>query len=141
MKIYVKAADNLEQMAQVIVSRLSVDGVKKVDIIKIRHDYATVKLIYEDGSISEPFWVRYSNNPTRGDAATQWNPEWSIRKDGAVLDENKSVVGWFKLTKNKPKTTTPNYQEDSLIVDYGTRKIELTDSSGDRVAKIVKSVK
>lgn len=97
-----------------------------------------VKLLYEDGSTSNAFTVRFANKPNRKDAEIIWNPLWSIREDGAVLDESGKVVGWFKLTKQRPQVTSANYQEDSLIIDYGTRSMELTDTSGEQVAKAVR---
>lgn len=138
MKLYVRSAETLDELEKIVKDRLKVSGVRSVNIKDMNSRYMSVNLIYDDGSSSETFQVRFENKPSRKNSETDWNPDWNIRDDGAVLDKNGLVVGWFKLAKRRPKSTTPNYLEDSLTVDYGTRKIKLTEGSGSAVAKAVR---
>ncbi len=138
MKRYIKSASSLDQLSKVIQDRLMVSGVDLVKIQSINSKYAQVKLIYSDGSESDTFTVRFKNNPNRQDASTSWNPDWKVQDDGSVVDSNNDVIGYFKLLKRKPQVTSANYQENSLVVDFGTKSIDLTENSGPQVAKAVK---
>ncbi len=138
MKVYVRSASTLQEVSDLIRSRLKVDGVKSVELYKIGSRGATVRLFYDDGSTSRSFTVKFDNKPNRHQADTKWNPNWSIEDDGSVIDSDGSLVGWFKLSKSKPTQTSANYLEDSLVVEYGTNSIELTDTSGEQVAKAVR---
>lgn len=139
MKYYVHCASTLDDMKRVIVDRLTVPGVKKVEVYNMNSKFASVRIFYDDETVSKSFHVRYENNPDRSVAQTLWTPGWSVLDDGTVVDENGHTVGYFKLIQRRPQSTSPNYLEDSLVVDYGTETLPLNDESGKQVADAVRN--
>lgn len=139
MKRHIHCAATLDSMKQVIEDRLSVSGVKKVEVYNINSKYASVRILYDDGTVSRSFHVRFENHPDRSAAQTAWTPGWSVLDDGTVVDANGRRVGYFKLIQKRPQSTSPNYLEDSLVVDYGTQTLPLNEESGRQVADAVRN--
>lgn len=135
MKRYIRNVSSLQTLQDIVVDRLSVPGVANVEILKANSNNIHGKLHYEDGTVSDQFEVTYRSSQNRSEATTTWNPQWHVKDDGAVVDESGEIQGYFKLLKQRPQTTSRQYDENSLVIYYGVQSAKLSDDSAATIAK------
>ena len=134
MKRYIRSS-TLDDIQATAIDLLSVPSVASVEIIERRVNYISCRLHYNDGTTSNVFKVTYDNIQSRKDAANSWNPTWSIKDDGTVINQSGEVQGYFKLLKKRPQSTSRDYKDDSLVVYYGAQSADLTEASAADVVE------
>lgn len=98
----------------------------------------TANVEFSDGKTSK-IVARYSMKKKTKYAKTSWNPTHWISSDGEVYDSQGNFLGYFKLSKTRPREVQRIHNIDSIQIDLCDCNIDILNA--DSIQEIIHKCK
>lgn len=129
MKIYVRSgtviASTTDELKTHIINKLKNNDNYNVEYVKVSNvtdTYGKGKIKFSEAENEVSFNAELKFKRNTEVCPTQWRPGLSVNDDGSISDETGTVIGYIKILKKPPTTSTRDYDLDDISI-YVTKKI------------------